>query len=323
VQESTRETAQSNMLTPLEKKLTELGKVQRWGAGLRAVLARPGNRLTLLLMSTLLVGCPFAYDIKDHNSPREDRKRQAAIKKATTLSYEAEALRLLNRCLAGYERVEHRFPSDLRVLGLVGTDCATAQLVEHSPDLSISYRAPTAAANGPVITYLIEVSSRSSPRLRMRSDETSTLYLWFGDEFTAVEGAKEEHSLLPASSGWYGRDGIRAMLWVVVRGAETYRTRHPLSGYPESITEMNKLLVGGEAASGLRAGRLDGYRYVYTAAPRDPDARVNHFRLDVRPVKYGRPWKTSILADEGGHQWSTTEDRAAEPTDVAERPYPW
>lgn len=241
---------------------------------------------------------------------------------ATTLGQEAEVLRLFNRCLADYEHERLEYPASLDALGANGTHCAVAELAAPHPDPSFSYRPMRSAGSGATDGYLLGVEAKVLPDVRMSTDETGTLYLWsrWSPRIVPVQGPREEHEVPQFNENWSNRNVIDVVAWDVVDLAETYRRLHPDRGYPETIAEMGD--VGGELAIGLRRGLLDGYLYKYKPGPCEPDGAVHHFRLDVRPIRYGRPWKTSLHVVDGGGWWSTKEDRAAVPTDRAVSP-PW
>jgi hypothetical protein len=279
-----------------------------------------------ILLTMLLVSCTGDYIMKGNRKPATRREREL-IKKSNTLDHEAEVLRLLNRCLADYEQGQE-YPASLDALGAKATSCAAAQQATPYLDPSFSYRPTRSASSGALDGYTLEVHAKAQPNLRMRTEETGTLYLWFHDRFVPVAGAREEGYVLPesAGAGWIDANGTDAVASDVVRGAETYRRRHPDRGYPDAIAEMN--MGGGDGSANVRSGhldghlyqynRLDGYLYQYKPGPREQDGAVHHFRLDVRPVRYGQPWRTSLHVEDG-HKWRfTKEDRAAVPTDLAE-----
>ncbi len=96
-----------------------------------------------------------------------------------------------------------------------------------------------------------------------------------------------------------------------------FRQSHPEKSYPRSLAELDRASHPRlrEAQLGIEAGRLDGFRYLYTPSSPDAAGRTPSYRLDVRPVRYGAPLTTSFLCVPQGKLWDTQEDRPAEPTD--------
>jgi len=218
---------------------------------------------------------------------------------------EKRAARNLDRCLDAYARAKGAgFPVSLSALGPAGTRCAPVELAEtRDPSLTILYQPSPPDPHGQIRAYTLDIvtnySFHSTTMWHLGSDETSLLY------FNRDRNATESLDTPILDVEWLDSQ---------LRG---YLRSHPDRGYPASLDELEEARHPNlrEIQIGLQWGRLDGYRYIYTPAPRDAQGRIPSFRLDVRPVRYGPPTTGSLLCDPRGELRTTPEDRPAEHTD--------
>jgi hypothetical protein len=65
----------------------------------------------------------------------------------------------------------------------------------------------------------------------------------------------------------------------------------------------------------LISGASDGRTFTYTPGPADATGRIETYRIDVRPVRFGYGYTRSYLCDPQGRLFFTDDDRRAEPSD--------
>jgi hypothetical protein len=217
------------------------------------------------------------------------------------IEHETRAIRALGRCLDAYRRrTRSGYPRDLSAVGPSGIGCAERELAENrDPKLVITYHPGKPDEHGQITTYGLSVGQAGSMGLSLplNSDETSLLFVRAN------------------------RDTVLAENFEVIQGIDAelqrFRQAHPEKKYPRSLAELDRASDPNqrEIQRGIEAGRLDGYRYLYTPGPVDSAGQTSTYRLEVRPVRYGAPTKYSSLCDPQGKLWTTSEDRPAEPTD--------
>ena len=253
--------------------------------------------------ATLLLGVPALFALVSWLWPPAALTLRT-IPEAPETPYEqvVRSIHVLNRCLAAYERTHAGYPRDLAVLGPSGTRCASEIVGNRAPGLTVTYHPGAPDASGRVTAYQIDVQSNRKPSqdFHLRSDETSTL---FDSSDSSRTAALSNDPLLNIQ-----------MLDIDL---QRFRRSHPGQGYPKSLQELESSRFRGlrEVEAGLKGGRLDGFRYLYSPSPPDAKGSILSYRLDVRPVRYGTPLKRSYLCDPRGMLWNTEEDRPAQPTD--------
>ncbi|MCI0436742.1 MAG: hypothetical protein L0271_24350, partial [Gemmatimonadetes bacterium] len=130
------------------------------------------------------------------------------------------------------------------------------------------------------------------------------------------------HSTDGAGNGGSAFDHPEQDIQMIDICLEKYRLDNPEQGYPLTLQAAHEKM-GCFSAYGLAArermllevGTHEGYRYSYTPLRAPNDSRVTSFRLDVRPIAYGRPLTRSLLCTPEGTLHVTQEERAAEKTD--------
>jgi hypothetical protein len=216
--------------------------------------------------------------------------------------HERRAIRALGRCLDAYrQRTGSGYPQDLSAVGPAGIGCAEREFAENrDPRLVIAYQPGKPDEHGQITTYHLDVGPTgpmAATASHLESDETSLLFF----------GANRNTGLVQP---------VVVIQWID-NELRRFRRDHPDRKYPRSLAELDRASDPNllEIQRGLEAGRLDGYRYLYTPGPLNSSGRTATYRLDVRPVRYGADTQGSVLCDPQGKLWGTGEDRAAEPTD--------
>ncbi|HEY0783915.1 MAG TPA: hypothetical protein VGE98_15770 [Thermoanaerobaculia bacterium] len=217
-----------------------------------------------------------------------------------------KAVRQLNRCLDAYLDRGLGYPRSLVALGPAGLVCAAAELVaDGDPALSVQYFPGRRDERGQIATYRLAVRARYPPH-----GNTLVLTPFWSDETSLLFHRDDRDRTLGLA------DPLPKLEWLD-RQLRDFRRAHPDRGYPARLAELpaDSHPNVREAQLSVLAGRLDGYRYLYTPAPADRQGRILSYRLDARPVRYRAETKPSYLCDPRGELRITPDDRAAEPTD--------
>jgi hypothetical protein len=209
----------------------------------------------------------------------------------------------LNRCLGSYLAQRASYPRDLSALGPAGTRCASEIVENREPHLAVTYAPGVPDASGGITTYRVEVRSQGNPPndFYVRSDESTALF----------SSSRAETTPDPAMG-----EGPAEGIQMIDLDLQRFRKDHGDRGYPRRLElEPGISRAQREIEAGLLSGTLDGFRYTYTPDPPDAAGNVTSYRIDVRPVRYGAPFKRSYLCDPRGILWETEADRPARPGD--------
>jgi len=216
------------------------------------------------------------------------------------------AMQELTHCLGLYQRQNGRYPDGLAAIGPDGTRCAPRNAVDNGiQGYDVRY---ARTAEGYDLRFLLKDRTRP-PYGHWRSDETGTLF----------------HSSESDGGAGTAYDVSLSILQNIDLCVEQYRLAHPDEGYPSSLAAAQEKIgcfgplfgqIDEQGRSILELRRFNGHRYLYVPSGAAAGDRKAGFRLDVRPVAYGRPFKKSYLCTPEGTLHVTEEDRAAEKTDT-------
>ncbi len=258
-----------------------------------------GRFLAIILSLSLLAVVAFVFgNVRRYLASPERAEAQALREEA----HAGEVMQELTYCLGIHHKRLQRYPTTLVELGPQGSKCTGAHSVSNSvKGFDIRYE-PTATG------YELRVLARDPARApydSYRSDETGAVY----------------HSTDAQGNGGTAFDNPLEIIQAIDLCIEQYRIDHPRAGYPANLKVANDE-AGCFRPFGLVSGRLllelgtqEGRRFDYAPQPAPGGTGNSSFRLDVRPLVYGKPLKKSLLCTPEGTLHVTEEDRPAEKSD--------
>jgi hypothetical protein len=219
-----------------------------------------------------------------------------------------DAMLQAHRCLRLHARAHGGYPAALAALGSAGDGCLPDALLAGGDGFALEY-APRGDAG--FALHAVAADPRFRESYSRLSDETGMLY--------AGTQRSDGQEPLPSMVG--------EVVMEIDLCLEQYRLAHPARGYPPSLAApdaegfecFRRSGLGERLRSVVEIGETEGYRYRYTPATADAGGRVAAFRLEVRPVVYGRGLRRSYLCTPEGTLHVTDEDRAAERGDRDEQ----
>lgn len=286
--------------------LAQLGLL---GCGLRAL--RPGSvrgaRLgaaalgVLALLSLSATGANVARYL---GSPERRTALQTAARGEARMHF-----RRLQRCLRLVAASSPRgLPRDLALLPREGPCDVAGDLSRSFPGYDVRYEPGEPDAAGRLARFSLSVVPLDPKRRSYdgwRSDESGVVY----HAPAGPEPAAADDALL----------GLQTLVVCI----ESTRLRSRDGGYPGSLEALgpegarclSRSGPLGEFEAALLDGEDQGHRFVYEVLRGRADGPARSYRLDVRPIAYGRPFTRSYLCDPGGRLHFTDEDRAAQASD--------
>ncbi len=274
-------------------------------AGYMLVRRRVGAASLPLVI--LLTGNLVALGLVAQHGGRYLRSPERAQALAVGKAMDARvAILQLHRCLTLYQRASGRYPQSLADVGPAGTRCASEEFTGNRiAGFDLRYMPKTDAQAYDLLLFGLDPAR--APYDHRRTDETGTI--WHGLDAEGRGGNPDED---PTTSIQY--------LDICI---EQYRLAHPTEGYPESLAAAQAKLrcygeldfLAEEGRSVLELGAFKGYRFEYRPGPASGRGEITSFRLDTRPVAWGRPMRRSYLCTPEGTLHVTDEDRAAERSD--------